>query len=154
MKATWNSESESEEDIDTTNICFMAKGNETTKVRAKLSSTRRYLTNPQIRTNREREGTKWEDQDCTSSNQIEARNREDRRGTDTLSRAIALPHSRDPWGRGLDLVVTHHTTNPMKEAKTGTNSDQVSPTVLPSWIPIISPCETCRILLCIAFVVS
>ena len=34
MKATWDSEGKSEEDIGTTNVCFMTKNNETTKVRA------------------------------------------------------------------------------------------------------------------------
>ena len=32
MTATWDFQSELEEDIDTTNICFMAQNNETTKV--------------------------------------------------------------------------------------------------------------------------
>ena len=32
MKATWDSESEFEEGIDTKNVCFLAQNSETTKV--------------------------------------------------------------------------------------------------------------------------
>ena len=42
MQATWDSESEFEEDINTTNICFMAQNNKTTKVRAMLLRRREW----------------------------------------------------------------------------------------------------------------